>query len=64
MNTKRRKTQMDLAFTAEDRGEAPKTVSGGTEVLMAECDTERRRNTSPRVTNMSWTSTWRSSSTR
>ena len=40
MNTKRRKTQMDLAFTAEDRGEAPKTVDGGTEVLMAECDTE------------------------
>lgn len=40
MSTKRQKTQMDLAFASEDRGEAPKTDDEGTEVLTAKCDTE------------------------
>lgn len=40
MSTKRQKTQMDLAFASEDRGEASKTDDEGTEVLTAKCDTE------------------------
>ncbi len=40
MSTKRQKTQMELAFTTEGRGEAPGAVEGGTEVTMAKRDTE------------------------
>jgi len=40
MNGKQRKNQLELAFTAEGRGEAPKAVSEGTEPYVAESATE------------------------
>ena len=40
MGTERRKIQMELAFMAEGRGEAPKAVYKGTEVPMAKCGSE------------------------
>jgi RNA-directed DNA polymerase len=41
MSGKQRKNQLELAFTAEDRGEAPKAVSQGTESFMAKSAPER-----------------------
>jgi len=40
MGTKRRKIQMELAFMAEGRGEAPMAANKGTEVPMARRDPE------------------------
>ncbi len=40
MGTKRQKIQMELAFMAEGRGEAPMAVNKGTEVPMAKRDPE------------------------
>ncbi len=40
MGAKRRKIQMELAFMAEGRGEAPMVVNKGTEVPMAKLETE------------------------
>ncbi len=41
MDGKQQKTQLDLAFSAEGRGEAPRTAEEGTEPLTAESATER-----------------------
>jgi len=41
MDGKQRKIQLELAFSAEDRGEAPKTARGGTEPSTAKSATER-----------------------
>jgi RNA-directed DNA polymerase len=41
MNGKQRKIQLELAFTAESKGEAPKTAGEGTEPFMAKSTTER-----------------------
>src|SRR4051812_15126948 len=35
MSDKRQKNQLELAFDGEDRGEAPKSLAGGTESLAA-----------------------------
>ncbi len=40
MGTERRKIQMELAFMAEGRGEAPRTANKGTEVPMAKREPE------------------------
>jgi len=40
MDTKRRKIQLELAFMAEGRGEAPIAADKGTEVSMAKCKPE------------------------
>ncbi len=40
MGTERRKTQMELAFMAEGRGEAPRAANKGTEVPMAKRESE------------------------
>lgn len=40
MSGERQKIQLELAFPAEGRGEAPRAVGGGTEPLMAKRDTE------------------------
>jgi RNA-directed DNA polymerase len=40
MGTKRRKIQMELAFMAEGRGEAPMAVNKGTEVPMVKLEPE------------------------
>ena len=40
MGTERRKIQMELAFMAEGRGEAPMAVNKGTEVPMAKREPE------------------------
>jgi hypothetical protein len=40
MDTKRQKIQMELAFMAENRGEAPMAVNKGTEVPMAKREPE------------------------
>ena len=40
MGTKRQKIQMELAFMAEDRGEAPMAANRGTEVPMAKREPE------------------------
>ena len=41
MDGKQRKIQLELAFTTEGRGEAPKAVGEGTEPFMAKSATER-----------------------
>jgi RNA-directed DNA polymerase len=41
MSDKRQKNQLVLAFTEEERSEAPKTLQEGTESLTAKCATER-----------------------
>jgi len=41
MSDKRQKDQLVLAFTEEERSEAPKTLQEGTESLTAKCETER-----------------------
>jgi len=41
MDGKQRKIQVEMAFTTEDRGEAPKTGGEGTEPFMAKSATER-----------------------
>src|SRR5258707_2351248 len=41
MSDKRQKNQLVLAFTEEERSEAPKTSQEGTESLTAKCETER-----------------------
>ena len=40
MGTKQQKNQMELAFMAECRGEAPKVADKGTEVPMAKRESE------------------------
>jgi RNA-directed DNA polymerase len=45
MSGKRQKSQMELAFTAERRGEAPETPGEGTEPLMAKRGTESPAST-------------------
>ena len=40
MGTKRQKTQMELAFMADGRGEAPMAVNKGTEVPVAKREPE------------------------
>ena len=40
MSDRRQKSQLELAFMTESRGEAPRTVSEGTESLVAERKTE------------------------
>ncbi len=42
MSDKRQKNQLELAFMAEDTGEAPMTAVGGTESLVAKRGTESR----------------------
>jgi len=41
MSDQRQKNQLVLAFTEEERSEAPKTSQEGTESLSAKCETER-----------------------
>lgn len=41
MSAKRQKNQLVLAFTEEERSEAPKAPQEGTEALTAKCDAER-----------------------
>jgi len=41
MDGKQQKTQLEMAFSAEGRGEAPKTAGGGTEPFTAKSATER-----------------------
>src|SRR5947208_9030729 len=41
MSDKRQKNQLVLAFTEEERSEAPKASQEGTESLTAKCETER-----------------------
>lgn len=45
MSGRRQKTQMELAFTAESRGEAPRAAGGGTEPLTAKHGTESPAST-------------------
>jgi RNA-directed DNA polymerase len=40
MSGRRQKNQLELAFMADDRGEAPRSASGGTETLLAKCRAE------------------------
>jgi len=40
MDAKRRKIQLELAFMAEGRGEAPMAADKGTEVSMVKCKPE------------------------
>ena len=52
MGTRRQKNQMELAFMAESRGEAPMAANKGTEAPMAKRDSEQlnqpnRRGTDP-----------------
>ena len=40
MGEKRQKNQLELAFAAEGRGEAPRAVGEGTETFAAACEPE------------------------
>ena len=45
MAAKQQKNQMELAFPAEGRGEAPKAAGGGTEAVRARYGTESPAST-------------------
>ena len=47
MGSKRQKNQLELAFMAESRGEAPRAADGGTEPPVAEHGTESPASTDP-----------------